>query len=48
MMNRLKAAGVEAEIFSAEGALHGFFNSPPWFEPTLKKMEEFFLRRLPR
>jgi dipeptidyl aminopeptidase/acylaminoacyl peptidase len=42
MMSRLKAAGVRAALFTAEGARHGFFNSPPWFEPTLKRMEEFF------
>lgn len=42
MMNKLKAAGVRAELFSAEGAGHGFFNTLPWFEPALKRMEEFF------
>jgi len=46
MMNKLKAAGIPAEIFPAEGAAHGFFNRPPWYEPTLKRMEEFFLKRL--
>jgi acetyl esterase/lipase len=46
MMKKLKEAGVLAEIFSAEGAAHGFFNRPPWFEPTLKRMEEFFLQVL--
>ena len=48
MLNKLKAAGVEAELFTAEGAGHGFFASPPWFEPALKRMEEFFLRHLSR
>jgi acetyl esterase/lipase len=48
MLNKLKAVGVEADLFTAEGAAHGFFNRPPWFEPTLKRMEEFFLRRLGR
>ena len=48
MLNKLKAAGVEAELFTAEGAAHGFFNRPPWFEPALKRMEEFFLRHLAR
>jgi acetyl esterase/lipase len=42
MMQKLKAAGVRAEIFTAPGAKHGFFNSPPWYEPALRKMEEFF------
>ena len=42
MMNKLKAAGVRAELFTAPGAKHGFFNSPPWYEPALKRMAEFF------
>jgi acetyl esterase/lipase len=48
MLKKLKAAGVEADLFTAEGAAHGFFNRPPWFEPTLKRMEGFFLRHLAR
>lgn len=46
MIERLKAAGVHAELFTAEGAAHGFFNRPPFFEPALKRMEEFFVRLL--
>ncbi len=42
MMEKLKAAGVRAELFTAPGAKHAFFNNPPWFEPSLKRMEEFF------
>jgi acetyl esterase/lipase len=42
MIQKLKAAGVRAELFTAPGAKHGFFNSPPWYEPTLQRMEEFF------
>lgn len=42
MMKKLKGAGVYADLFSAQDARHGFFNTPPWYEPTLKKMEEFF------
>jgi dipeptidyl aminopeptidase/acylaminoacyl peptidase len=42
MMEKLKAAGVRAEMFTAEDAGHSFFNRPPWFEPTLKRMAEFF------
>jgi dipeptidyl aminopeptidase/acylaminoacyl peptidase len=42
MMKKLQAVGVRAEIFTAPGAKHAFFNNPPWFEPTLKRMEEFF------
>lgn len=39
--NRLEAVGVRAELFRADGADHGFFNRHPYFEPTLKRMEEF-------
>lgn len=46
MMNKLKAAGVKTDLFSAEGAKHGFFNSDPFYEPTLKKMEAFFIGTL--
>ncbi len=46
MMNELRAVGVRAELFTAEGAPHGFFNSPPWYEPTLKAMERFFVETL--
>jgi acetyl esterase/lipase len=42
MMEKLKAAGVPAEIFTAPGAKHGFFNAPPFYEPTLRRMEKFF------
>ncbi|MBN8733353.1 MAG: alpha/beta hydrolase [Acidobacteria bacterium] len=42
MLESLKAAGVSAEILTAPGAAHGFFNRPPWFEPTLRRMAEFF------
>jgi acetyl esterase/lipase len=41
MMKKLQAAGVEAELFEAKGAKHGFFNRPPFYEPTLKRMEAF-------
>ncbi|MFB3829579.1 MAG: alpha/beta hydrolase fold domain-containing protein [Bryobacteraceae bacterium] len=46
MQKRLQAVGVAAELFTAPGAQHGFFNRPPWFESTLKRMEEFFVRYL--
>ena len=46
MMNALAAAGVSAEIFTAERAKHGFFNDPPWYQPTVEAMEEFFTRML--
>ena len=46
MMNALLAVGVRAEIFRAEGAQHAFFNNPPWYQPTLEAMENFFVRML--
>jgi acetyl esterase/lipase len=46
MRDKLKAVGVTAELFTAPGANHAFFNSPPWFEPTEKRMEEFFVKYL--
>lgn len=48
MLQSLKAAGVRAEILVAPGAGHGFFNRPPWFEPTLRRMAEFFDATLAR
>ncbi len=44
LVERLKEAGVEAELFTAEGAGHGFFNRPPWYEPTLRALEAFLDR----
>jgi acetyl esterase/lipase len=41
MLQKLKAAGVRAELFTGAGGKHGFFNGPPFYEPTLKRMEEF-------
>jgi acetyl esterase/lipase len=46
MMEKLKAAGVHAEIFTGEGGKHGFFNKPPFYEPATKRMEEFFAKHL--
>ncbi|MEZ5399477.1 MAG: alpha/beta hydrolase [Bryobacteraceae bacterium] len=46
MMEKLKASGVEAELMTAPGAVHGFFNRPPWFAPTLERMEQFFEKTL--
>lgn len=46
MQAALKKAGVKAELFSAPEAVHGFFNRPPWFEPTLRRMEQFFFETL--
>jgi acetyl esterase/lipase len=46
MQKRLQAAGVQAELHEAEGAGHGFFNRPPHYEPTLKRMEAFLDKHL--
>lgn len=40
---RLEQAGIRAELYTAEGAAHGFFNRDPFFTPTLKRLEEFLL-----
>ncbi len=46
MKAALEKAQVRVELLTAEGAAHGFFNRPPWFEPTRKRMEEFFVSTL--
>jgi acetyl esterase/lipase len=46
MLERLEAEGIHAELFTAEGAEHAFFNSSPWYAPATQKMAEFFLATL--
>jgi acetyl esterase/lipase len=41
MQRDLRSVGVRAELYSAKGANHGFFNRPPFYEPTLQRMERF-------
>jgi acetyl esterase/lipase len=41
MQRKLREAGVQAELYEAPGATHGFFNNPPFYEPTLQRMEAF-------
>ena len=41
MRDALQSVGVRAELYSAEGGNHGFFNFPPFYEPALKRMQEF-------
>jgi dipeptidyl aminopeptidase/acylaminoacyl peptidase len=41
MQEALKGAGVRADLYSQPGARHGFFNSAPYYQPTLERMEEF-------
>jgi acetyl esterase/lipase len=40
-MSRSKELGNRAELFTAEGQSHGFFNRPPWQERTLYRVDEF-------
>ncbi len=41
MKKKLEAARVRVELFTADGAAHGFFNAPPYYQPTLERMERF-------
>jgi acetyl esterase/lipase len=45
MVQKLRDAGVMAEIYEAPGAAHGFFNRPPHYEPTLREMEAFLVEQ---
>lgn len=38
---RAKEVGCRAELYTAEGQPHGFFNRPPWLEKTTQRMDEF-------
>ena len=40
-MKRSKELGHRAELFSAEGQPHGFFNRSPWQERTTYRVDEF-------
>ena len=42
-MKRSKELGHRAELFTAEGQPHGFFNRPPWLEKTTQRMDEFLV-----
>lgn len=46
MVRTLEQAGVSVELLTADGVGHGFFNTPPWYQPTLERMAEFFVRVL--
>jgi acetyl esterase/lipase len=41
MQRQLREAGVVAELAEYAGAAHGFFNAPPFFQPTLERMDTF-------
>jgi acetyl esterase/lipase len=47
MQRRLRVAGVKAELFTADGAAHGFFNQPPWYDSTVAAVAEFLRSVLP-
>jgi acetyl esterase len=40
-IGRAKELGARAELFTAEGMGHGFFNRTPWQERTLHRADEF-------
>jgi len=42
-MEKSKQLGHRAEMFTAEGQPHGFFNRPPWLERTTGRMDEFLV-----
>jgi acetyl esterase/lipase len=42
-MRKSKELGHRAELFTAEGQPHGFFNRPPWLEKTTERMDEFLV-----
>lgn len=46
MQRLLQKAGVTAELFTADGAGHGFFNAAPWYESTVARMQGFLDRVL--
>lgn len=45
--NTLQEQDIYSELFTAEGAGHGFFNGPPWKAKTLTAMEEFLEGQMP-
>ena len=40
---KLESVSVHAELYQADEAEHGFFNCPPFFQPTLNRMEAFLV-----
>jgi acetyl esterase len=38
-----KAVGNHAELYTAAGSAHGFFNRSPWTEVTIKQADEFLI-----
>jgi acetyl esterase/lipase len=48
MHHLLRQAGVHSDLYTAPNAAHGFFNRDPEFQPTLARLEKFFLATLGR
>ena len=44
LRQRLEGVGVTVELFTAQDSGHGFFNKPPWYEPTIVAVAEFLDR----
>ena len=42
-MEKSKELGHKAELFTAEGEGHGFFNRPPWLDKTTQRMDGFLV-----
>jgi acetyl esterase/lipase len=42
-LKKAKELGCRAELFTAPGEGHGFFNRPPWREQTTQRMDEFLV-----
>jgi len=42
-MKKSKELGHRAEVFTADGQPHSFFNRPPWLERTTQRMDEFLV-----
>lgn len=42
-VKKSKELGHRAELFTAEGQPHGFFNRPPWMEKTTERMDQFLV-----
>ena len=41
---KARELGVTAELFTANGQQHGFFNKPPWTQVTLQRADEFLAK----
>jgi acetyl esterase/lipase len=41
LVRRARGVGFRAEMSTAEGQPHGFFNRPPWLRRTIARMDEF-------